>query len=363
MTPIARDVMLVGSIPLPSEAQVFETCAEALGPWLAAIPDGEVGDRKFWVTSNVEKVAYRGHPDLEVVEGDHLPPGGRSQSEEETLARLTQVRIRPGVRAIVLTGLRFASVAAESYQIFQELRETGRIPARMRFQVSLPTPAAAVMQFFRDPDDWPVMVSAYQDAIRSQVQKILETVPEDDLVIQWDVATEVRDLLAADKPLYPWAAPATLDEKWSRHVHDLLALSNDLPDAVGLGYHLCFGTFGGWPHSPAPDAFACAELGKRLIDGGPHRVDYVHIPVMPDADADFFRPLALLEKCGSRIFLGMSLNDGVKAFQRRATLAEQFLPDFGIASYCGWGRERPEALAQLLNDLRQCAVSRFGQIA
>ncbi len=46
---MSRDVYLVGSVPLASARDVFETVSAALGPRLKRIPDGETGDRINWV--------------------------------------------------------------------------------------------------------------------------------------------------------------------------------------------------------------------------------------------------------------------------------------------------------------------------
>ena len=60
-------------------------------------------------------------------------------------------------------------------------------------------------------------------------------------------------------------------------------------------------------------------------------------------------------------FLGIVLNDGPEAFERRANAVARYLPDFGIASYCGWGREAPEDVPVLLADLQACC-ERFTEL-
>jgi hypothetical protein len=42
-------VHFVGSIPLPDAEAVFRTLAEAAGPYLLRLPDGETGIRKTWI--------------------------------------------------------------------------------------------------------------------------------------------------------------------------------------------------------------------------------------------------------------------------------------------------------------------------
>ena len=75
---------------------------------------------------------------------------------------------------------------------------------------------------------------------------------------------------------------------------------------------------------------------------------------MPDATGEFFAPLRDLRIGDARIYLGVVLGDGSDAFVRRAVDAGRYLPRFGIASYCGWGREDPDRVPALLADLREC---------
>jgi hypothetical protein len=132
-------------------------------------------------------------------------------------------------------------------------------------------------------------------------------------------------------------------------------LSGDIPDEVALGYHFCFGTWGGWPKSVAPDMGVAVRLANEAVARAGRRVDYVHLPVMPDADDAYFGPMDGLAIGDTRPFLGIVLDDGLEAFERRARTAHRYLPDFGIASYCGWGREDPARVPTLLADLRASA--------
>ena len=45
-----RNIYLVGSVPLSSAAEVFETVSGAFGARIKQIPDGEVGERSDWIT-------------------------------------------------------------------------------------------------------------------------------------------------------------------------------------------------------------------------------------------------------------------------------------------------------------------------
>lgn len=351
-------VHLVGSVPLETVEDVLRTCAATLGTLVSAYPDGEVGERKYW-TFYLPTRTYSKHADLEAV---NAPPDGqvrqptRGASKNEWNRSWWTFRLRAGVTQLTFESLGYAQEATRSYATFRRLREAGEIPAEARFQVSLPATGSAVMGFFAQPTDWPVVYDAYRRAIRAEVAQMVASIPHDDLVIQWDIASEVRDILAGDRPLLAWSPQTSLDEKWQRHLGDMDHLSADIPEDVVLGYHFCFGTWGGWPKSEAPDMSVCVRLANEAVVRAGRRVDYVHMPVMPHAGDDFFAPMRDLAIGGTRPFLGIVLDDGLDAFERRARAAHRYLPDFGIASYCGWGREDPSTVPVLLANLRDSAV-------
>ena len=357
MSRISGVAMLVGSVPLEGPEEVFRACASALSPFLSGYPDGETGPRKYW-TFSLASLVYSRHPDLESVnapEGGEVQQPGPDASPEEWNRSWWTFRLRDGVDSLTFDRLHYAQAAAESYGIFSRLRDEGVIPGDARFQVSMPATGSAVMGFFARSEEWPVIYDAYRRAMRAEVGRIVEQVPAEDLVIQWDIASEVRDILAGDRPLLPWSPQTSLEEKWQRHLGDMDELSRDIPEDVALGYHFCFGTWGGWPKSYAEDVSVCVRLANEAVRRAGRRVDYVHLPVMPDAEDGFFPPLEDLSIGDTRPYLGIVLDDGVEAFERRAKAAARYLPDFGVASYCGWGREAPEDVPRLLGDLRACA--------
>jgi hypothetical protein len=356
--------MVVGSVPLASAEDVFRACARELSPFLSAYPDGEVGERRYW-TFSLASLIYSKHPDLEAV---NTPPGGvvqqptRDASKEEWNRSWWTFRLREGVTSITFDRLHYAPAAAESYGVFRRLRSEGVIPSHAKFKVCLPATGSAIMGFFARPADWPALSDAYRRAIRAEVARIVEQIPAEDLVIQWDIASEVRDILAGDRPLLPWSPQTSLEEKWQRHLGDMGELSRDIPEDVALGYHFCFGTWGGWPKSHAPDMSVCVRLANEAVVRAGRRVDYVHMPVMPDATAAFLTPLQNLSIGDTKPYLGIVLEDGLEGFERRAKAASRYLTNFGIASYCGWGRESPEEVPRLLAGLRSCA-ERFTKVS
>jgi hypothetical protein len=63
---MAGDLLLVGSIPLDTPEQVFRRVGGPLGPYLAYMPEGEVGERRYWIDGIAYRV-FNGHPEIETL--------------------------------------------------------------------------------------------------------------------------------------------------------------------------------------------------------------------------------------------------------------------------------------------------------
>jgi hypothetical protein len=75
------------------------------------------------------------------------------------------------------------------------------------------------------------------------------------------------------------------------------------------------------------------------------------MPVPRDRDDDaYFAPLAGLDlRPGTEVYLGLvHQTDGVDGARRRLSAATKALPQFGIATECGFGRRPPDTVADLL---------------
>ena len=74
----------------------------------------------------------------------------------------------------------------------------------------------------------------------------------------------------------------------------------------------------------------------------------MHIPALDRSDEEFYAPLARLAPADARVYLG--LIHSMASFKQRLAAARRFLPAFGLAAYCGFGRIPPEELPQILED-------------
>ncbi|MYF07444.1 MAG: hypothetical protein F4233_06040 [Rhodospirillaceae bacterium] len=354
------DVLLVGSVPFETVEEVFGTCARKLGAHAFALPDGEIGERSTWVMA-LGNLTYIKNPDIEAI--TFVPPedlkSPPSHDPELMKASRSTFRLKPGVTETTLD-LPYASEALKSYEVFSRLRSAGNLPADVRFQVSLPCTHDATSGFFPEAADRTILKSAYERAIGGEIEEILRHIPADDLVIQWDYCTELLAILGARDKLFarvPSGAPASAEERFENFTSKqyLAPMTEAIPDDVIVGYHLCYGTWGGWPMGEVEDIGFCVRLANALVENTPRRVDFLHLPVMEYADDAFFKPLDSLQVGDAKVFLGLELADGVDAMVQRARAARRYLPSFGVSHYCGYGRDDPERVRRLLDDLRQGA--------
>lgn len=344
-------ILLVGSVPLSSTEEVLQYCGAGLGDLAVGIPDGEVGDRSLWVIFQAYRV-FHGHPQLETTQRPqpdfNWRPGG--------LHDIWQFRILDDVHELEFNNLHYADNAIRSYGLFRKMREAGTIPAGTRFQCSLPFPESGPSWFFPRPDDLARVIPAYEKALLREVARILVAIPHHDLVLQWDVCWEVLDI----EGIFPWSLPGS--DPFDRFVQTCQRVSPRIPEEVLLGYHYCYADLG-HVHMKEPDDLGlCVRMSNAAAKSSGRRVDFTHMPVPRNrADGAYFTPLRDLDENGTRIFLGLVHNaDGVDGSIERATIAREFLDDFGIATECGWGRRPAWQVPELITMHREVLARIIG---
>lgn len=341
---MANKLLLVGSVPLDTVEEVMRDFGGALGKYLPALPDGEVGERRSWV-NRLCYLIFNGHADLETlkrpkpVDGvEQLLPRGRDDS--------WQFRVRPGIEKIRFgnpgSRLGYARDAVSSYFVFRTLREKGILPGDLRFQISIPMVSSVVRPlYFPDPQDLDRVRPGFEESLAAEMRVIYERIPPHDLAVQWDCAWEVQAVCGAASASSPEARIAT-------HVAPIARLSRQMPDAVQLGFHCCFGTFGGWPAFAPETLDATVDFANEAVAAAGRRVDWVHIPTLDRVDDEFYAPLTRLDAKGARVYLGAIHH--MNTLAERLAVARRSLPDFGLAAYCGFGRTPPSELPRILQD-------------
>ena len=177
---------------------------------------------------------------------DLTPPDGVEQLLPVRREDGWQFRVRPGVDAVRfgLPGLRlgYARDATSSYFVFRTLREQGVLPRDMRFQVSIPMVNSVVRPlYFPEPGDVEKIRPGFEAALAAELAIIVKRIPAQDLAIQWDCAWEVSAVHGT--------SPGK-EAEIETQVAPIRRLSAILPSDVALGFHFCFGTFGGWQSTP-----------------------------------------------------------------------------------------------------------------
>ena len=326
-----QGALLVGSINLPDAEHTFRAAAETLGAHLRRLPDGEPGERFHWIVFQPDVLGRAA--------------GIERVGEEPVRIRTSDVRplrIAEGVdpATIELPPLGYAAAARDSYARFVRLRAEGVIPKHLRFQVSLPTPLS-VIQSFVVPESRAAFTPLYTAAIFRELAEILAEIPHHDLAIQWDCALEFALIERAGVGA---SAVETVEERaalWD----DLIARGAEqaarVPEAVELGYHLCYGDVAEKHFVEPTDTANLVAFANRLAAAAPRSLTWVHLPVPIERDDDaYFAPLGELALAPeTELFLGLvHREDGAAGAERRIATALRHVSAFGVATECGIGR-------------------------
>ena len=350
---VSRFAHLVGSVNLPDAETTFTTVTEHLGSRLHRIPDGEVGDRYYWI--QFQKDYFDVTPGL-VRLGD-TPFYIRDRFDGRPIALDGSV----AADDLRLPGLGYADAAIDSYATFAGLKSEGRIPAGARFQVSLPTPAGVVGSFFHS-EHRAAVEPVYERALFAELARILDAVPHDQLAIQWDTALEFGMLEKAQIRGYEitsWFG-STHDEILAGVLERAVRQASAVPGDVEVGYHLCYGDVEETHFVQPTDAGMLAEVLAGLFARSPRPISWVHLPVPIERDDDaYFAPLTEVPwPGGTEVYLGLLHHeDGVEGALRRAATASRFVADYGVATECGFGRGPRERTASVLDLHAQVAAA------
>jgi hypothetical protein len=324
------DLLLVGSLPADSTEHAFRAGAELFGDLVFALPDGETGPRAAWVGYERERLC-RPHPDVVVVQETESPTGIPRHAYETPIFAVAE-----GVSELHWDSWPRIDDAIASYREFAALREQGVIPAGLRFQVGLPFPESALNAFKSQfAVNYPIAQAGYEELVARELQRLVTEIPPEDLAIQWDMAYEPQDL----EGVIAW----TEGDAWERFAGPARRLTPLIPEEVLVGYHLCYGTFPEWPMYETQDLSVLVRMANYAVAESGRVVDWLHLAgprYLRSEDERFFAPLADLEPGAARVFLGIVLPlDGVSGLRRRHATASRFLGDFGVAMYCGFGRQ------------------------
>jgi hypothetical protein len=318
---------------------VFATIGAAFGARIRQIPDGEVGERSDWITHLVR--LFRDNPAFE--ESDEIF-GIHSGS-----AQFRRYRLRPGLRPqdVVFGNLGYADVALASYDTFRRQRDAGTIAPGTRFQVDL-APAHSVLWLFVVEREQAPIDPVYNAALLRELDRILASIPHEDLAIQFDIASAVFARLERGAPS-PYGR--TNAEMIGRFSSIIAGLADRVPPAVTLLLHFCYGD-ANHKHSVEPtDTSNMVDMANALRGKLARRIDLLHMPVPRDRfDDSYFAPLRRLALAPeTELCLGLvHYTDGIAGTRRRIDVARNHVRDFAVGTECGFGRRDPTTIPDLL---------------
>ena len=327
---VTGGVLLVGSVPLRSADEVFQLAATELGDRVDRIPDGETGPRSDWIVWQYPVLSSR--PEFEV-----CPPGADSH---RALPRL-RVSDDESIDTLRFEQLGYAQAATSSYRIFARRKRDGLIPSHCRFQVSLPTPLAPIAAFVA-PEDQARIEPLYEAAMLAELATIFDSIPHDQLAVQWDTNFEFAML---DGVMPTWFA-----DPRSSIVERLVRLGRSVPGDVQLGYHFCHGHER--HHTRAATTRAAARRDRERAVAEPRPLARLDPP--PRAGRPRRRALLRDARAAAAASRDAALprcappEDGVAGAEARIVAAQRFVHDFGVATDCGWGRHRSQDVAALV---------------
>jgi hypothetical protein len=329
-------VHLVGSIGLDGVEDVFSMVGPMLGRRLRRIPDGEPGPRRLWVS--FQYPLLRSSPFLRPD-----PSGALRKTSGFPLLCLAE---DAAPKDVSFGELGYAREARASYLDFVAARHRGDIAPGIRFQVCLPTPMSVVYAFCT-ARDIAAIEAAYETAMVREVSAICRHIPHPDLCIQWDVCHDMIIWDGQPQDQFP------LVNVSKREIAARIArICASIPDDVELGFHLCYGDFGGKHFFDPVTARHLVDISNAIASAVRHQLAYIHLPVpLPRATDEFFAPMRDFKLASeTEIYLGLiHVADGVEGARKRIELARKYVPRFGVATECGFARARkPDVVQRLL---------------
>ena len=327
---VNSELLLVGSLPADSTSRRCGRRRGSSAIWCSRCPTGRPVPARGWVSYERERLV-RPNEGIVILSETESPTGLPRHAYETPV-----FGIKPGVSELHWASWPRIDDAIASYAVFRELRAAGVIPDGVRFQVCLPFPASAMNAFKADfAHDYPIAARGFEDLVARELARLFAAIPPRRR--RAAVGPRLRDAgpgagsrldvggrLGALRRPGDAADPADPGRGAGR----LPPVLRDVPrmaDVRGTG------------HGPAG---ADGELRRRQLRAhrrlaAPGRPRYLR-----SEDRSFFRPLVDLEPLDARVFLGIVLPiDGGAGLRRRVDTASRYISDFGVAMYCGFGRQ------------------------
>jgi len=333
--------LLLGSVPLSSNEEVFTTLSSALGSKLQRIPDGETGPRLNFIGCQ-----YPVLPNAAL----QARWGGQAPADQTTL----------NAKVSDLNPLGYDDWAISSFSTFQSLQKAGKIPANARFQVGLPS-VFGVVRGFVSTRITKEVEPLYEQKFLHAVRRIQAEIPHDKLSLQYDLPFETGAL--------EYDAGNCSDANWKAWFPDvkqgLLERLSKLVTAVDkdvpLGLHLCYGDIGHVHFVEPKDTSVMVDLINSITESMEpiHHIEYIHIPVPKNRnDSAYFEPLKQLKMSNTKLYLGViHANDQEGSKARLEAAKASYNGPYGVSTECGLGRTPKEELESIFSIMKELTTT------
>ena len=335
-----RPVLLIGSFPYKTAREVFDVVGPALAGYAKRIPDGEVQ-------------GWNAFPAATLARAEGLEPSGRTARMQPEMPPYPLYHVAPGADAadIRFAPIGYDKIALSSYEAFKDARNSGNIPAHMKFQVSLPTPFATIGARIV-PEQVPIVLPIFEAHYFREVDAIIRQIPAPDLAFQWDVAVEIVQSLEGNRPTLKDFAPLEF-------LAAAIARAIDhIPDGIEAGFHLCYGNPGGRHIVEPKDTQVMVDLANATFRAAKRNVNWLHMP-NPKARIDdaYFAPLQKLKlPPQTEFYLGLvHASDSADTMKARIVTAKKYSPYFGVGWECGMRAFKPESIPDMLQLHKEAA--------
>jgi hypothetical protein len=336
-----------GSVNLPDAETVMREISTRIPTGVRRMTDGETGERGYWILFQIQKFLQM--PELESVTVGH------AYETSSDAPAMPQLRLAEGASAETISwpNLGYADAYVASFEVFDQLRKSGMIPADVRFQMQYPTPLASTAGTFV-PEDMAAIAASYEAALFADLDRALATLPHDRCAVQWDVAVEFGLLEGAMGP----GSAVPLEQITPA----LVRCVDRVPADVPVGLHLCYGDYG-HQHFMQPESLQTqVDLVNAVGAAAQRPIAWASFTV-PQArdDVGYFAPLRDLT-VGPETELAFALvpyhpddqADGTTATQAGhidAALTESSAGarEWAVCTECGMGRVAVEDVPRLLD--------------
>lgn len=348
-------VHLNGSVNLADAETVMREIARRIPAGVRRIPDGETGDRDNWIFFQLDRF----------LRSPSLVPAPPVDTAADGYAQIPQVRLADGADP---AGMRwpdpgYADAYLESYAIFAALRDQGVIAGDTRFQVQYPTPLATIGVFVA-PGQQQLLLGSYERAMFADLDRLLGAIPHARVAVQWDVAVEFGILEESFGPGGSQAFDAV--------VAGLARCVDQVPAAVPVGLHLCYGDYG-HQHFAQPESLALqVRMLNAVVAATARTVSFVSFTVPQHrCDQAYFAALGEL-KADRGTELNFSLvpyhparqepditDDQIRRIDAALAASPSGSRAWGICTECGMGRVRGQEVTGLLDLHREILAAQY----